>query len=352
MSRFILLLALLPLTLAAEEATPHLSAYYYPWYSHDRHWPDGYLAQEGKPMLGEYNSHSPRVIRQHLDWSRQAGIDNWICSWWGPGSWEDDTVRRYVAPVLGAENNPNNPTISIFYETEGILGLDPEEGIVFDEATAANFVEDFRYLAENYFDLPSYYRIDGKPVVYLYLSRTFSGDLAKAIARVRAAVRAIGHEVYLVGDEIYWGEANEQRVALWDAVTAYNLHGPPEFGGQPDQDRFVAECDALYRRWGEVCSRLGVKLIPGFIPGFNSHGVDPEKRHYVIPRNLETGASAVSTMNALAEVAVRHANPSLRAVALTSFNEWHEDTQIEPREAETGLPDLRYVEALRQKFGD
>jgi len=348
----LLLLALVPLTLAAGESPAHLSAYYYPWYSHDRHWHEGYLAEEGDPALGTYNSRSPSVIRQHLDWSRQGGIDNLVCSWWGPGSWEDDTIRRYIAPVISAEANPENPTLCVFYEAEGILGMDPERGIVFDKETTEKFVEDFAYLAETYFDLPSYYRIDGKPVVYLYLSRTFAGDYANAIARVRAKMRSLGHEVFLIGDEVYWGDPDETRVALWDAVTAYNLHGPPLFGDQPDQTLFVEECDTLYQDWVELCTRLGLKLIPGFIPGFNNHGADPDKTYYPISRNLTPGAPDTSTLDALADVSLRHADPSLKAVVLTSFNEWHEDSQVEPRENADGSPNLQFLEALNAKLSD
>lgn len=348
----LLLLLLASLTLlAAGESTPHLSAYYYPWYSHDRHWHEGYLAEEGDPALGNYSSRTPSVIRQHLEWSRNGDIDNWVCSWWGPGSWEDDTLRRYIAPVISTENNPENPTLCVFYEAEGILGMDPERGIVFDEKTTDQFVEDFGYLAETYFDLPSYYRIDGKPVVYIYLSRTFAGDYASAIARVRAKVRSLGHEVFLIGDEVYWGDPEENRVALWDAVTAYNLHGPPIFGEQPDQLLFVEECDNLYREWTELCTRLGVKLIPGFIPGFNNHGADPDRTYYTIPRNLKPGAPPTSTLNALADVSLDYADPELNAVVLTSFNEWHEDSQVEPREGTDGSPDLQFLEALKAKFG-
>lgn len=347
-----LLIAGLMLLPSASGEDLHLGAYYYPWYDHERHWPEGYLEEEGDPALGNYNSRSPSVIRQHLEWSRQAGIDNWICSWWGPGSWEDDTLRRYVAPLIAGDDSPQPPTFCVFYESEGILGLDPDEGIVFNERTTAEFVEHFHYLAENYFDAPSYFRIDGRPVVFLYLSRTFSGEHRKAVALAREAARSLGHEVYLIGDEVYWGEADETRISNWDAVTAYNLHGPPLFEEQPDQTLFIEECDTLYSEWARICARLHVKLIPGFIPGFNSHGADPEKRHYPIARELTAGATSTSTLEALAEVAIRHADPTLNAVALTSFNEWHEDTQVEPREREDNTPDTRFLDALNGKFAD
>lgn len=62
---------------AAPAARPLVLAYYYIWFqpsSWDR-------AKRDLPALGPYDSHDPAVIRQHVAWAKQAGIDGFIVSW-------------------------------------------------------------------------------------------------------------------------------------------------------------------------------------------------------------------------------------------------------------------------------
>lgn len=262
--------------------------------------------------------------------SNDLGIDTWICSWWGPESWEDTTLRSAVLPVLLPEaGHDPELTFCILYETGGILGLDPERGIEFDEASTATFVEHFRFLASRYFSHPAYRRIGGKPVVYLYLSRTFSGEYAAALAKARAAAAELGFSLFLVGDEVYWGEPDKERISRLDAVTSYNMHGPKKYAELEDYRGFVEDCGEVYRRYRDVAEELGVTFIPGVMPGFDATHTANGANYYVIPRTLSPGSSEtlLGAMEAMAKPLV---DPVLRTVALTTFNEWHEGTQVEP----------------------
>src|SRR5512142_3077387 len=52
-------------------------AYYYIWFdpqSWDR-------AKQDFPLLGRYSSDDANVMRQHIRWAKQAGIDGFIVSW-------------------------------------------------------------------------------------------------------------------------------------------------------------------------------------------------------------------------------------------------------------------------------
>jgi glycoprotein endo-alpha-1,2-mannosidase len=329
-----------------------VSAYYYPWYgAGGQHWELGYDGQkDGRgPLAGEYDSRSPEVIARHLALSREMGIDNWVCSWWGPDSSEDVTLRDHVLPVLAAarEKGEVTPTFCLFYEAAGLLGLDSEEKIHFDSATIHRFAGHFRFIADEYFSHPAYRRVGGKPVVYLYLSRTFAGDVPRALAAIRAIGLARGFEFFLVGDEVYWGEPDPERIRLYDAVTPYNMHGPTEYAGLTDWTPFLADCDRVYTRWREVATSLGVEFIPGVMPGFDSRGVDPTA-HYVIPRRLRPDAGPLSTFATMSEMAKKHLDPALREVTITSFNEWHEGTAIETAKGE----EESAATVIRSVFGE
>ena len=93
--------------------------------------------------------------------------------------------------------------------------------------------------AKDYFHNPSYLRIDGRPVVFLYLTRTLTGDVAGMI-RVRAPCwRRHGFNPFFIGDEVYWRVTPENpnpagpiltttpqvnRIEQFDAITSYILY--------------------------------------------------------------------------------------------------------------------------------
>lgn len=327
---------------AADEV--HLSAYYYPWYDSDgRHWREGYQGEgsDAAPAAGEYSSRDPKVIAEQLRLSRESGIRTWIASWWGQGSWEDHTLLDHVLPVLESQDTSDPLTLCLLIETAGLFRMDPDKGIEFDHDAAGTLAGQFRHIADRYFGSNIYRRIDDRPVVYFYLSRTFSGDYVGALARARAVAEAKGFKVYLVGDEVYWGDPDPERIACFDAITSYNMHGPTPYAGSTDWTGFVSDCGEVYAKYREVAAGLKVHFIPGILPGFDTRG-----RHYTIPRELFPGAGPGSTLAAFVAMARDHLDPALPAIDLTSFNEWHEGTQIEPSRAGGNGAEL-----LRAQFG-
>jgi hypothetical protein len=78
--------------------------FYYVWYNGtlgQGHWngtpPDDPNSTKwtvvDEPVLGFYNSSDPKVIKQHLEWFRELGIDFLFVSWWGPNSFEDNATK-------------------------------------------------------------------------------------------------------------------------------------------------------------------------------------------------------------------------------------------------------------------
>jgi len=307
----------------------HVSVFYYPWYDVSRHWGEGYLrhlldpAQE--PLLGRYSNRDSEVLQQHVQWSQDYGIDNWICSWWGPSSWEDQTIADYIAPELDG----SQVTFCLFYESAGLLNMQNGR-IEFDAQRTAAFRQHFQYIADQFFDEPAYYKIDGRPVVYIYLTRTFVGAYQAAIDSVRQDMAALGYDIFLIGDEVFWGTPNAERISTLDAITAYNMHGPSEYDGYPADTKFIDKVAVEYRSYQFMAGFSKTAFIPKIMPGFNDRGVRLATNHYVIPNQVHPDSSATSTFEHFAKMAQEFIDPSLNALCITSFNEWHEDTQIEP----------------------
>ena len=77
--------------------------FYYVWYTGELgkdHWngSSGWTVVD-TPLLGFYNSSDPKVIKQHLEWFKELGIDFLIISWWGPNSFEDNATKTIFSMV-------------------------------------------------------------------------------------------------------------------------------------------------------------------------------------------------------------------------------------------------------------
>ncbi len=300
----------------AEDDDWLIGAYYYPWYAADgRHWNEGVPRV---PFLGEYGSADEQVINRHIDWASGHGIDFFAISWWGPRSFEADVLtNQYLSADLARDMN-----FAIMYESTGRLELHDGQIDIGSQRNRDRLRSDFRLLAESYFRHPNYLHIDGRPVVFVYLTRIMTGDAVTTLDQVRQVVRdTCDEELFLIGDEVYWHEPTAERLGLFDGVTPYNMHT-----SSPDvADWFLLELPGKYDTWSSACETSGVRFVPSVIPGFDDTAVRPEARHPVIPRSHELFAKQL-------EMAFDNSDQELRMVMINSWNEWHEDTAIEPAE--------------------
>ena len=149
---------------------------------------------------------------------------------------------------------------------------------------------------------------------------------------VREAVRAeIGEPAFIIGDEVYWQSPTSLRIRPYDGVTAYNMHtSVPGIA-----DGFAGKVAEQYAIWARKTSADGVAFIPDILPGFDDTGVRPEAEHPVIPRDEASFAAQLQD-------AINLAHGPLRLVMITSWNEWHEFTSIEPGET-FGMTYLKIV---------
>ncbi len=321
-----------------------VGAYYYPWYP--RNWGEGYLNARLRPpqlpFLGQYDSSDHKVIEQHIAWCSQYGINFLAISWW-PGQPELDKVIKNR--FLRAQNI-SDIRFCIFYETAG-LGL-ADDRINFTADKIKNLVSDFKILARNYFSHPSYLKIKGRPVVILYLTRTFKGDYPEAINSLRKNLKEMGFDPFLIGDEIFWYVIRSDpllpsphpymtRIRLLDAITSYNMYdwAKPKHMGYGNTSTFLPDVHDLYREYRSAIGKE-ITFIPAIIPGYNDRGVRLSQRHPVIPRQFQPGGEEGSFFaQALERTVIPFVDPQNPMALITTFNEWNEGTQIEPTQ-ETG----------------
>jgi glycoprotein endo-alpha-1,2-mannosidase len=322
-----------------------VGVYYYPWHGSNFHNGDGYIRSQldppQSPVLGEYDDSKAEVVKQHLAWSRQANVGLLVTSWWGPNSSTDSTTKD----VILKHEDLGDMKIALHYETSGRIQLG-EDG----QYSMENVGPDIQHMCDNYFDHPNYFQIDGRPVVVLYVSRVLDGRgiLEQAVTSMRDAASACGHNVYIVGDQAFWDAPETSEVYnaffLLDAITNYDMYGTTMRGRQRYyagtglvEDHFTEQED-----WRTEAHAHGCRFVPAVSPGFNDRGVRLERNHLAMSRKLSQDADPGTLFQYALEKALPLIDPQVQDLLLiNSFNEWHEDTQIEPVGVSqtTSLPD-------------
>mmetsp|Transcript_17261 Transcript_17261/g.43067 ORF Transcript_17261/g.43067 Transcript_17261/m.43067 type:complete len:600 (+) Transcript_17261:136-1935(+) len=305
-----------------------VGAYYYPWYSEDFHRGAGYVRKNlmppQMPMLGEYDDSDPEVIKQHMAWFRQANIGLLVTSWWGPDSTEDNTTKS----VIMEHEDIGNLKIALHFETKGRIK---------DTTDMSGVRSDIQHMCENYFDHPNYYLKDERPVIVVHVTRLLhsEGVLEEAILTMRSEASKCGKNIYIIGDQVFESapDPDDAFTPFWyfDAVTNFDVYGssgrPGGFVGKDAVDDYYRE-QAL---WKEQALAENCQYIPPVSPGYNDRGVRLEEDHLAMSRRLTQGSEEGSLFWYQLKQALPLVSEDIdNMVLLNSFNEFHEDTQIEP----------------------
>ncbi len=140
-----------PVQADTQPSFPIRAAFYYPWF------PEAWNQQgfnpftNYNPSLGFYDA-SQAVTKQHIAAMQYGGIQAAIASWWGQGSKTDTHIPGLLQAAAGT-----NFRWSIYYENES-------QG----DPSVSQLINDLTYLRDKYGNDPSFLRINGKFVVFVY----------------------------------------------------------------------------------------------------------------------------------------------------------------------------------------
>lgn len=319
-------IALVPLVLVlpliAQGAEPprtaerFIGAYYYPWYYKER-WTREPVTNT--PKLGWYSSDDRKVAAEHLRWAKQADLDFFLISWLSPDGREGKNLKETVLPELEQARF----RFALLYETPLALGLPAGQAIDLtgklpDGAKAGDrLVEHFDHIAETYLKHKQYLRFDGKAVVVIYLVR----DLVNAgpyLKTVRERLGKRGVDLYLIADAVYWEAADQLDWAFlrehFQAVTAYNMYYRP---------KFLEAVQTQFKATDRAGRAEGMRLIPNVMPGYDDTPLRGTDR---VTINRRRGQFYREYWG----VASQFVAPDQPFLLVTSFNEWHEGTELEP----------------------
>ena len=356
----------------AEEPTNYVvGAHYYPWYNTDsHHWVDPSYERTHllDPYLGEYHCGDPEVAEQQIDWAADYGVDVLTLEWWGPDTYGVDNLNT------GFFQAPNLERIRfiIFYDT--MIRMSPFVGgwsmdIDFSrEDVRETFINDVIGIAETYFEHERYFNISDRPVMWMYWTIGYTGDFAGAVLEARIELLARGYDLYLVGDFAI-PNLKPGLIPLFDAVSVYCpwqrfLFLPFDTS---DIGHFADVLEVHFRQTGEWVTQIPVAgrtdgatvdFHPGVIPQFDDSWMVGFPREFNSPILASSRDDVLKMFRMARETSEPAYDTDLHVVWITSFNEWHETTTIEPTiiDEEPKYPlgnyGFDFLEAVQEVFED
>lgn len=290
-----------PVSPGSRQASPiPLFAFYYIWFD-PASW---HRAKIDYPQLGNYSSDDPRIMRQHIQWAKSAGIDGFIVSW------KDTALNDRRLRMLMDVARQEGFKLAMIYQ-----GLDFKRNPLPITQVAA----DFRTFRNEYADDPVFYHLGGKALTIWSGTWSFSrADVAKVTGPVRDHMLVLNTQKNVQdyqkladvtdGDAYYWSSVNPATNA------GHNV-------------KLNAMSQAVHQG--------GKYWIAPLAPGFDAR--------------LVGGTSVVDRANGLTlrtEYAAAVAS-SPDMLGLISWNEFSENTYVEPS-VKFGDTYLRTLRDLRQ----
>ena len=290
-----------------------VQAFYYPWYRNmitDGNWfhwedathvPPDDLPAAFYPQLGAYSANDPAALRQHMKWLVDAGVGVIISSWWGQGSREDYAASQ----ILDIANT---------YGVKVCFHMEP-----YAPRTAVSVTDDVRYIIGRYGSKPAFFRDSGmgnRPVFYFFAA----GDTSDSVwAAAWDSIRGTAYDSVVIMDSF---DHNRILSGHWDGF--YNYF--------PGIDSTTWNSHAS---WANTNNKIFVPPVGAGWDSTQVGGYGPAP----IARNRGQYYDACWS----SAWAAAKSYTSVRYVAITSFNEWHEGTQIEPAVPKT-IPTRTYVD--------
>lgn len=262
---------------------PPVFAYYYAWFDHSS-W---LRAKSDLPDLGPYSSDDAAVVRQHVRWAKQAGIEGFLVSWKHTA-----TLDRRLA-LLATVAEAEGFKLGIVYQ-----GLDFHRS----PQPVARVARDLDYFGQRFAGRSAFATSLGSPIVIWSGTWRFSEpDIAAVTRSHRGRLRILASEKSVEGYQRL-ANAVDGDAYYWSSV---NPETYPTYG-----TKLRALSDVVHEHHG-------LWIAPA-APGFDARLVGGSQ---VVPRH------AGRTLSRELDAALAS---SPDAVGVISWNEFSENSAIEP----------------------
>jgi len=316
-----------------------LCAYYFPGWESDVKWDCiRRVAPIRKPVLGYYDESNPECVDWQIKWAVENAIKCFLVDWyWCEGNqhlthwFEAYRQARYRdllnVAIMWANHNP-----------PGTHSPDDMRAVV-------------RHWIDHYFNLPGYYRINGKPAVFIWAPHNIRKDLngsdavKTALDEAQDTARQAGHEgIHFVAMGYDFSRSNIDSLAHegYSAMTTYHEWGVSGDTASNKRLRFDTVLDQAPEAW-EFKNKAAAPLdyYPVVDTGWDSRPWHGDSALVIERRTPELFEELLHAADDFA----RDNEKSI--VVLGPLNEWGEGSYIEPN-LEFGF---RMYEAVRNMIG-
>lgn len=265
---------------ATGKPTP-VFAYYYIWFN-QRSWQ---RAKADHPALGDYSSDDPAVMRHHIQSAKAAGITGFLVSWK-----HTEILDRRLAQLVSIARQERF-SLGIVYE-----GLDFERRPL----PLATIAQDLTYFADTYAKEPVFGTFGSPVVIWTGITQYAAPEVASVTRLLRSRLQVLA-SAKNVKDYERLAQHVDGEAYYWSSV-------------RPDSRAYPTK---LAQFATAVRAHRGLWIAPA-APGFDARLVGG---HSVVDR-----AGGLTLRRELA--AARASSPD--AVGLISWNEFSENTHVEP----------------------
>jgi len=287
-------------------------AFYYGWYGTPYgpigswfHWAGGYdryhnpediyengtrdIPSNNYPSMDVYDSHDLAVLENHIYLAKSAGIDGFLVSCVQAWKMEFQTFEL----LLNISANLHFQ-VTVFYETPSAISIAQEHGL----NPVLEVQSDVAEILTLYSSKEGFLKYEGKPIIFFYSAGSFPvNDWSIIFSYARNQVP----NALFIGDIF-----DIDYLSVFDGLFTYSTLG-------------FSNLTSTYSSISKDAHALGKLFAATVCPGFDNRRF--ASYPIIVPRNdglyyNETWEAALLS------------SPDM--ITITTFNEWHEDTEIEP----------------------
>lgn len=284
-------------------------------YPRGGHIPPDDIGASFYPELGCYSSRDPEVIETHMYQLRKAGVGVVSVSWYPKGKGDD-------------EGFPPDPLVPLLldmaqmYSIKVTIHIEPYEG-----RSPRTVKDDLKYIMEKYSNHPAFYKHkhDGNrvvpelPLIYVYDSYISKPSEWAEVLKPGMPSTIRGTELDCVVIGLLVDRTHQQSILEggFDGFYTYFASNGFCYGSSTINWRTLAE----------FAKTNGLIFIPSVGPGYDDARVRPWNQITKKPR--ENGGYYREMSRVATRTRVSPGGQRAGIISVTSFNEWHEGTQIE-----------------------
>lgn len=247
------------------------------------------------PQLGAYSSTDPATVINHMQMLQRARIGVIVLTWWDKNDFGIQSV-----PLIMEEAARTG--IKVCFHIEPYRGRNAE-----------TTGENIKAIIGQYGNHPALFKINGKPMFFVYDSYLTNAEEWASLLQPngRISIRNTPYDAVMIGLWVKKGEEEFYKTSGFDGFYTYFGSSGFTFGSTPENW-------AAMQKWATENKKL---FIPCVGPGYIDTRVRPWNNSTI--RDRENGKYYDRMFKQAID---SHAS----FIGITSFNEWHEGTQIEP----------------------